>query len=290
MRASSIVSTMQTWLKNQTSKKTIIDIYNTQSSKPRGYKVQYTDNWCATCVTAAFIQNGETPVFAECSCGQMVSKAKNAGIWVENEDRMPNVGDIILYDWGDNGTGDNTGWPDHVGVVTEVNSSTGNFVVIEGNKGDKMGSRTLQRNAKYIRGFITPNYVKETSVTSTTVTTGDSSKVYTVTASALNVRAGAGTSYKVLNCVYKGNKVTVTKTDGNWGYIGTGWVCMTYLAASGVADTRTVTANSLCVRAGAGTNYKVTGYLKKGATVTVQKTSGIWAYIGTGWCSTKYLA
>ena len=29
-----------------------------------------------------------------------------------------------MYDWDDNGNGDNTGWPDHVGIVTEVNGNT----------------------------------------------------------------------------------------------------------------------------------------------------------------------
>ena len=36
----------------------IIDLYNTQTPLPRGYKLQYDDEWCAATVTAAGIQAG----------------------------------------------------------------------------------------------------------------------------------------------------------------------------------------------------------------------------------------
>jgi hypothetical protein len=35
---------------NDGSHKEIIDIYNSQTKLPRGYKVTYTDAWCATCL------------------------------------------------------------------------------------------------------------------------------------------------------------------------------------------------------------------------------------------------
>ena len=34
------------------SHRQIIDIYNATEPRPRGYKVQYTDRWCDTFVTA----------------------------------------------------------------------------------------------------------------------------------------------------------------------------------------------------------------------------------------------
>lgn len=63
--------------------------------------------------------------------------------------------------------------------------------------------------------------------------------LYTVTASSLNIRAGAGTSYASVGYLLSGERVTVTATsaDGSWGLIasaneaGYGWVSMHYLAA-----------------------------------------------------------
>lgn len=52
---------------------------------------------------------------------------------------------------------------------------------------------------------------------------------YKVTASALNVRKGAGTNYGKIDLLYRGEKVTISKTKDGWGFIGTGWICMKYV-------------------------------------------------------------
>lgn len=78
------------------------------------------------------------------------------GIWVENDAYIPSAGDMILYDWDDNGVGDNTGSADHIGIVVSV--SGGVIKVIEGNKSNAVGYRDLAVNGKYIRGFVTPKY------------------------------------------------------------------------------------------------------------------------------------
>ena len=47
--------------------------------------------------------------------------------------------DYVFYDWDDNGVGDCTGWPEHVGIVVFV---TGNKIkVIEGNKNNAVEYR-----------------------------------------------------------------------------------------------------------------------------------------------------
>lgn len=92
----------------------------------------------------------------ECSCNQFIQLAKNMGIWVENDAYTPSAGDMILYDWDDNGVGDNTGSADHIGIVVSV--SGGVIKVIEGNKSNAVGYRELAVNGKYIRGFVTPKY------------------------------------------------------------------------------------------------------------------------------------
>lgn len=139
------------------SHRQIIDLYNSHKPLARGYAVQYTDSWCATFVSAAAIKAGLTEIVpTECSCGQMMTLFQKAGRWVEDDGYTPGVGDVIFYDWADSGSGDNTGWPDHVGLVKSVRNGT--ITVIEGNKDDAVGYRTLAVNDRYIRGYGIPDY------------------------------------------------------------------------------------------------------------------------------------
>lgn len=142
------------------SHRAIIDIYNGHKPLARGYKVKYTDAWCAATVSAAAISCGYTDIIPiECSCQRMIQLAQGMGIWVENDTYVPTPGDIILYDWQDSGKGNNTGWADHIGVVENCDGQT--ITVIEGNLKDAVGRRNIAVNGKYIRGFITPRFEKE---------------------------------------------------------------------------------------------------------------------------------
>ena len=138
--------------------KEIIAAYNSQKSLPRGYKMTVNDAWCATFVSAIAIMCGYTAIIpTECSCGYLVDKAKKMGIWQENDAYVPKPGDILLYDWDDSGSGDDTGWPDHVGYVEKVSGNS--ITTIEGNAGNGEVKRiSLKVNQKNIRGFITPKY------------------------------------------------------------------------------------------------------------------------------------
>lgn len=161
--ASAVIAQARAWIgKNEAdgTHKSIIDIYNAHKPLARVYAVKYTDSWCATFVSAVAIKCGVTDIIpTECGCGQMVALFKNLGEWDENDNRTPQPGDIIFYDWDDNGKGDNTGWPDHVGIVESVNN--GNITVIEGNKNNAVGRRTISVNGRYIRGYGVPKYTKE---------------------------------------------------------------------------------------------------------------------------------
>lgn len=160
--ASEVVKLAKSWKgRNEAdgSHKYIIDIYNGHKPLPRGYKVKYTDAWCATTDSALAIALGYTDIIPiECSCYYMIQKAKEMGIWVEADDRVPNLGEFVLYDWDDNGKGDNTGSPEHIGVVTEVNAAQGYFIVTEGNYSNAVKDRKIAINGRYIRGFICPKY------------------------------------------------------------------------------------------------------------------------------------
>ena len=145
--------------------KAIIDGYNSYlpTAVKAGcvnYKVKYTDEWCATAASYAYIACGLGHLFpVECSCHRMITLAQKMGIWQENDGYTPNPAEAVLYDWDDSGKGDNTGTADHIGIVIAVDGNT--FTVMEGNNGETVKRRTMSVNGKYIRGFITPRFGTE---------------------------------------------------------------------------------------------------------------------------------
>ena len=161
-----IIKQAQAWLganeKAGTHKK-IIDVYNAHKPLARGYKVKYTDEWCATFVSAVSIACGATKIIpTECSCIQMINLLKALGSWQENDGYLPMPGDLIFYDWSDNGKGDNKSNPDHIGIVENV--SNGTITVIEGNRGEAVARRYIAVNGRYIRGFGVPKYAGAANV------------------------------------------------------------------------------------------------------------------------------
>ena len=168
-----VVDVMRGWLgwsEANGKHRAIIDLYNTQRPLPRGYAVRDDDEWCATCVTAAGIQAGLPDIIlGECSCSKMISLYRAKGQWMEDDGYRPRPGDIIMYDWQDTGKGDNTGAPDHVGVVAEINGDT--MTIMEGNKGEAVATRKVSVNGRYIRGYCLPDYAgKATGEEDDTVT------------------------------------------------------------------------------------------------------------------------
>lgn len=230
------------------SHKKIIDLYNSHKPLARSYKVKYTDSWCATFVSACAIKCGYTDIIpTECSCNQMINGFKKIGRWCEDDAHVPSTGDIIFYDWQDNGIGDNKGSSDHVGIVEKVEGNT--ITVIEGNKNDTVARRAIKVNGKYIRGYGLPKYdtvaPSHKPQTQTKPTTSNALGTYVVTASSLIVRTGPGAGYRrkkkseltvnaqehatSTGALLKGTRVTVKEFKGNWARIPSGWVCADYL-------------------------------------------------------------
>lgn len=165
-----IVKQAQAWLgckESDGSHKKIIDVYNADKPLPRGYKVSYTDAWCATFVTACAIKCGATDIIPkECSCNKMIELFKKLGCWVESDAHVPAIGDIMFYDWDDTGKGDNVGVSDHVGIVEKVSGNT--VTVIEGNYSNECKRRTMKVDGRYIRGYGVPKYTASTAATTAT--------------------------------------------------------------------------------------------------------------------------
>jgi surface antigen len=112
--------------------------------------------WCAMFVSYCFYTAG-SPLkittdkgFAYCPYG--VDWFKSKGLW----HTVPKVGDVVFYDW------QNDGESDHVGLVEKVNTD-GSIIAIEGNTAvgdDSNGGQVMRRkrSGSYIVGYGRPNY------------------------------------------------------------------------------------------------------------------------------------
>ena len=171
----------------------------------------------------------------------MIELYKKLGRWVESDSYVPSPGDLVMYDWDDSGIGDNTGSPEHIGLVVSVSGKT--LRIIEGNIKNAVGYRTLAVNGRYIRGYCAPNFAsKATSCTAPAApkvaaarskdASAKNGVKYSVTASALNVRTSASAVSKanIIRTIPKGTVVVwygyytgsfylVQLPDGTTGYV-----------------------------------------------------------------------
>lgn len=143
---------------------------------------------------------------------------------------------------------------------------------------------------------------KTTTNTATTskITTQTKSTIIAkgkVTASALNVRKGAGVKYDVITTIKNGKEVSITGKDGSWYKVIVDSITG-YVKAEYVSWTGTVTGSTVNIRKGAGTNYGIYTTVPKGTKVTVIDSTGTWykvrvTYNGksyTGYMSATYIA
>ena len=127
----------------------------------------------------------------------------------------------------------------------------------------------------------------------------------------LRIRKGAGTGYAVVGYLHNKDRVNIYETkkvgSSTWGRMDKGWISLNYVVldkteSSGTTKPEeskpttikgTITADCLRVRSGAGTNYKVVGYLYQGAKVEILETKQVgfstWGRIKTGWISMNYV-
>ena len=160
-------------------------------------------------------------------------------------------------------------------------------------------------------GWVSGDYIKVSSGSTSQPST--STTKATVTATSLNVRSGAGTSYSVITKLPKGTVVDVLESASNgWKKIKTsggttGWASGDYLTTGSAGNSSTdnstsqtsykatVNTDSLNMRKGAGTSYSVITKLSKGTVVDVlESASNGWKKVKTsngttGWVSGSYL-
>ena len=159
--AEDILNVMRNWIGKSRPAGThrdIIDLYNSHKPLAMGYAVTYSDDYCDTTVSAAFIKCNAVDLIGGTQCGveRHINIFKNKGIWQQDGSVKPQPGWIITYNW-DDGTQPNDGWADHIGIVQSVN---GNIITtIEGNiNGGVVGRTTLQVANGFIRGYAIPKY------------------------------------------------------------------------------------------------------------------------------------
>jgi hypothetical protein len=200
----------------------IIDIYNAHKPLARGYHVQYSDAWCDTTVSAAFITAGNTDIIGGTECGvyDHVLLFRQAGIWLGRIKPIP--GDIIVFDWQRDGV------QDHIGIVERIEGAL--VTTIEGNYHDAVGRRTILYNDAQIAGYARPKYAAESEfdqgidtdvqpISSDPVIASQYAEKYNakvagkyVATTDVNIRDGKSTKYAVLIKIPKGTVVQ------NYGY------------------------------------------------------------------------
>ena len=158
--AQAMVDTFNAWMgysRINGKQKGIIDIYNSITPWPQGYKMGYSDAWCDATVTAAAIKTGNVErIGRECSVPRHIKIFQALGIWEEDGTITPNPGDIIVYSWSrfrqpNNASGS------HIGIVASVQN--GKITAIEGNRGiGIVATREIPVGWGCIRGFARPKY------------------------------------------------------------------------------------------------------------------------------------
>lgn len=160
MNRNTVLEAAKSWLGRKESDGSfsiIIDTYNSIVPLPVGYRLSYSDPWCAAFVSAVGKKvNANDIIYPECSCDRMIQLYQQNGRWMEDDSYIPKPGDIIFYDWDDSGSGDNHGGSDHVGIVYSVVGST--MTIIEGNCSDSVCFTTRTVNQRFIRGYGLPKY------------------------------------------------------------------------------------------------------------------------------------
>ena len=102
-------------------------------------------SWCAD--QCGYIDSGLIPKFAGCIDGANWFKSNNR--W-NDRNYEPKAGDIIFFDWEDDGT------TDHVGIVEKCENGT--VYTVEGNSGDACKQRQYTVGSSNIYGYGIPAY------------------------------------------------------------------------------------------------------------------------------------
>ncbi|RYD06627.1 hypothetical protein N752_02860 [Desulforamulus aquiferis] len=160
-------------------------------------------------------------------------------------------------------------------IVGQINK--GDRLTVTGKSGDwykiQFGDKTA-----WVAGWLVS--VQDTAVSRGT--TSNQGKIAEVTGTTLNIRSGPGTNFNIAGSAKKGDKLTILAQNGDWYQIQfgniKGWVANWLVSVQNTASTQTtpsntattgskvaeVTADTVNIRSGAGTNFAWQGVRKRG--------------------------
>ena len=116
------------------------------------YGFSSREEWCACFVSwcadqCGYIEAGVIPKFSLCSAGMEWFESR--GQFMDGS-YVPATGDLVFFDWGNDGS------IDHVGIVESVVDGT--VYTVEGNSGDKVARRSYPIGYGQIVGYGVPAY------------------------------------------------------------------------------------------------------------------------------------
>ena len=116
------------------------------------YGFSSREEWCACFVSwcadqCGYIEAGVIPKFSLCSAGMEWFESR--GQFMDGS-YVPASGDLVFFDWGNDGS------IDHVGIVESVVDGT--VYTVEGNSGDKVARRSYPIGYGQIVGYGVPAY------------------------------------------------------------------------------------------------------------------------------------
>lgn len=149
--ADDVISVAESQIGYKESKKNYIV---TEDGKTKGY-TRYGDwygnaygDWCAMfvsfCLNYADIPQSAIPYEASC---QRWIKATSGSLYYSASDYTPQKGDLIFFDW------DNDGHSDHVGLVASVSEDGSSLQTIEGNSSSAVRTERYNTGDKDIMGY-----------------------------------------------------------------------------------------------------------------------------------------
>lgn len=229
-------------------------------------KLGYVTHWCAYSVTSIMKDCGFLGKYVKEIEGGAGSIPRGSdgkyGVWFKKGTRDPQPGDLFFMRYADYPNNDKY-FCDHVGIVKAVNGNT--IITLEGNvdgsNSNWAATSTFKSKTRYLSSsdvyaFYRPNWEEDNSITEkkTTIKTASTAatsevKLFQIESSCavnyevkvwasdgLNIRQGAGVTFKKLGAVPYDTVLKVTRqTSGggyHWGliqYNGTkGWIALEY--------------------------------------------------------------
>ena len=108
------------------------------------YGAPYGD-WCAMYASFCIRYAGISGMPLDANCPNWIRQLAERGLYHDESDYTPEAGDLIFFDWNDDGSSD------HVGIVVEVNGEK--VKTIEGNSGDTVAYHTYNLSNVTIQGY-----------------------------------------------------------------------------------------------------------------------------------------